>query len=125
MRKYSVFMKWLCVFTGVPLLLFMAACSDCTSCKISQPTASVPLCGAAGVALNSTITATFSEAMDPSSINGTSFRVTGPGTTVVPGSVTYSATTNVATFTPASNLTFNTTYLISIGRPAVSSLGVV
>ena len=124
MRKYRVITKWLCLFAIVPFLLFMASCSDCTSCKVSQPTASIPLCGAAGVALNSTVTAAFSEAMDPSSINGTSFKVTGPGTTAVPGTVAYNATNYVATFTPASNLAFDTTYLITITSAARSSLGV-
>ena len=96
MRKYRVISKWVCLFAVVPFLLFMAACSDCTSCKVAQPTASIPLCGAANVAVNSTVTATFSEAMEPSSINGTSFFVTGPGTTVVPGSVVYNGANNVA-----------------------------
>ena len=124
MCKYRVITKWLCLFAIVPFLLFMAACSDCTSCKVSQPTASIPLCGATGVAVNSTVTAAFSEAMDPASINGTSFMVTGPGTTAVPGTVAYNAANYVATFTPASNLAFNTTFLITITSAARSSVGV-
>ena len=91
MPKYIVNTKWLWIFAVVPFALFMAACSDCTSCKVSQPTASIPLCGAAGVAVNSTVTATFSEAMEPSSINGTSFMLTGPGTTAVAGTVVFEA----------------------------------
>jgi len=124
MRKYRVVTKWLCFLAVLPFLFFMAACSDCTSCKIAQPTASIPLCGAVGVAVNSTVTANFSEAMNPASINGTSFVVTGPGTTAVAGTVAYNAANFAATFTPASNLAFNTKFNITITSAATSSLGV-
>lgn len=126
MRKHKVNTKWLWFLALVPLVLFMAGCSDCTSCTVPRPTvtASVPICGATGVAVNSRITATFSEAMDPASINGTSFTVTGPGTTAVAGTVAYDVPSRVATFTPASNLAFNTLFSVTIGTAARSALGV-
>jgi ketosteroid isomerase-like protein len=58
----------------------------------------VPANLAPAVVVNTPISATFSEAMDPTTINGTTFKVTGPGVTPVAGVVSYSGTT--ATFTP-------------------------
>lgn len=66
-----------------------------------------PANAATNVATSSMITATFSEPMLPSSINATSFVVTG-----VTGLVTYSGST--AIFTPASALAADTTYNVMI-----------
>ncbi len=68
-----------------------------------------PLDLATNVALNSTINATFSEAMEPSSISTGSFTVAG-----VTGLVTYNAISRVATFTPSSNLAPGTTYTATV-----------
>ena len=124
MRKNMLNTKWFWLLAFMPLVLFMAGCSDCTSCTVPRPTvtATIPICGAVNVALNSSITATFSEAMDPASINATTFTVTGPGTTAVAGSIAYAS--GVATFTPASSLAFNTTYTVNISTAAKSVLGV-
>jgi len=58
-----------------------------------------------GASSGATVTATFSEPMDPATINATTFslRVFGSGASI-PGSVTYNTTTRVAEFTPASAL---------------------
>ncbi len=56
-----------------------------------------PVNNATGVVLNKVISATFSEAMNPSTINATSFTLM-LGATIVPGVVTYSGST--AFFTP-------------------------
>jgi hypothetical protein len=66
---------------------------------------------ATGVLINKKITATFSEAMDPLTINGTSYTLK-QGTTTVQGSVSYAGTT--ATFSPSSNLASLTTYTATI-----------
>ncbi len=133
MRKYNVYKKWMWLLVAVPLVvsllplvLIMASCSKCTDCTVPKPTvtAFMPICGSTGVALNSKITATFSEAMDPSSINGTTFTVTGPGTTAVAGTVAYDASSMVATFTPTSSLAYNTVYSITISAAVRTSLGV-
>jgi hypothetical protein len=58
----------------------------------------VPAAGASTVAVNTTISATFSEAMNAATINAATFTVTGPGATPIAGTVTYTGTT--ATFTP-------------------------
>ena len=70
-----------------------------------------PVPYAYAVALNSAITATFSTAMDPLTVTGTSFTLIG-GATPVSGSVTYSGST--ATFTPSASLTTNTVYRATI-----------
>ena len=65
-------------------------------------TAVVPLNAAVGVAINTKITATFSEDMAPATITGTTFTVvnTTLGGTALAGNVTYDATSRTATFTP-------------------------
>ena len=65
---------------------------------------------ATNVPLNQVITVTFNEEMDPSTINSSSFIVTGAST--IAGTLTYSGVT--ATFTPSVNLTPNTTYVVRI-----------
>ena len=65
---------------------------------------------ATNVPLNQVITVTFNEEMNPSTINSTSFIVTGAST--IGGTITYSGVT--ATFTPTGNLTTNTTYVVRI-----------
>jgi hypothetical protein len=64
-----------------------------------------------GVALNQKIAATFSKTMDASTITTATFTLM-QGTTSVSGLVFYSGTT--AVFSPASNLTANTTYTATI-----------
>ncbi|MBC8017340.1 MAG: Ig-like domain-containing protein, partial [Verrucomicrobia bacterium] len=74
-----------------------------TAADTILPTVSstVPVSAATGVATNSSVTATFSEAMDPSTITiPATFTVKQGATTVVPGTVTYSGVT--AVFTPTS-----------------------
>ncbi len=69
-----------------------------------QVTATTPAPGATAVALNAVISATFSKAMNPTTINATTFTVTQSGGAAVPGNVTYTASGSVATFTPKSPL---------------------
>ncbi|MBC7947790.1 MAG: Ig-like domain-containing protein [Chitinophagaceae bacterium] len=66
---------------------------------------------ATGVALNKRITATFSEQMNPLTINATTFTLK-QGLIIVAGSVTYAGAT--ATFTPTSDLVANSTYTATI-----------
>jgi len=73
------------------------------------------------VIINSTVTATFSEAMSAASINTATFTVAGPGGTAVAGAVTYSGT--VATFTPSAFLAYGTIYTATITTGATSSGG--
>jgi hypothetical protein len=75
-----------------------------------------PANGAIGVNPATTVTAVFSEAIDPTTINGNTFQLLGPGqsgsetNTVVPATVTYTAATQTATLTPTSALAASTNY---------------
>jgi hypothetical protein len=73
-----------------------------------------------GVAVNSSISATFSKAMDPATITGSTFTIK-QGTTSVGGTVTYAGTT--ATFTPSSNLVLNMNYTATITTGAKDLAG--
>jgi len=91
----------------------------------TKPTiiSTTPTGGAAGVATNQAVSATFSEAMDPTTINATTFTLTGPGGIAVPGLVTYAAIANTATFTPTSNLSPNTVYTATVTTGATDLAG--
>jgi hypothetical protein len=73
-------------------------------------TSFTPASGATGVARSTTVTATFSRAMDAASLNTSSFTLKGPGGVAVPATVSYNTTTKVVTLTPSSALAANTTY---------------
>lgn len=81
----------------------------------------VPAAGATAVALNTVVSATFSRPMDPTTINGTTFTLTGPGITPVPGVVTYAGST--ATFTPATALAGGTLFTATITTGATDPTG--
>jgi hypothetical protein len=74
-------------------------------------TLTVPANGATGVAINSSVSATFSEAMNPLTITNLIFTLKR-GTTTVSGTVSYSGVT--AVFTPTSPLDYSTTYTATI-----------
>jgi hypothetical protein len=71
----------------------------------------IPLNNATGIARNAGIVLTFSEAMDPLTINTSTFTLM-QGTTPVVGTVAYSGKT--ATFTPSTILEASTTYTATI-----------
>jgi hypothetical protein len=83
-----------------------------------------PLAGAVNVASNTTVTATFSEAMAAATINGAAFTLTGPGTTAVAATVSYAAATRTATLTPTAALAAGTLYTATIksGATGVTDL---
>src|ERR1700682_698766 len=82
-----------------------APCPPPTVTAVTPPNGSTLVC--ANTAL---ITATFSHAMNPTTINTTTFRLTGPGATSVSGTVSYVAATRIATFTPTATLAVSTTF---------------
>jgi hypothetical protein len=84
-------------------------------------TSNVPVLNATDVAINIAPEFTFSEAMEPSTINATTVLLT-KGTTAVVGAVSY--TDNKATFTPTAELAFNTLYTASVSIGAKSATGV-
>ena len=80
----------------------------------------VPTNNSTAIALNSKVTATFSEAMNVTTINATNFTLK-QGSTAITGTVAYSGTT--ATFTPAVNLAANTVYTGAITTGAKDAAG--
>lgn len=85
----------------------------------------VPATGAGSVATNTSITATFSEPMDPATFSTTSFTLTGPGVTPVTGTVSYAVATQIATFTPTTPLILatNTQYTATVNTAATDLAG--
>ena len=83
-------------------------------------TSTIPLNLATGVAIGNKLSATFSEAMNASTITALTFTL-AQGTTPVSGAVTYSGTT--ATFGPTSNLASNTVYTATITTGAKDPSG--
>jgi hypothetical protein len=99
-----------------------------TGCGREQAPATLPLVvsvtpanGATAVPVASLITATFNKAMNPTSINTSSFAVIGPAGASVTGTVTYSGTT--ATFTPATPLAPSSMYTATISTGATDAIG--
>jgi hypothetical protein len=79
-----------------------------------------PVSGATGVAVSSAVTVTFTEAMDASTLTGTTFTVAAGGT-AVPGTVGCSGAT--ATFTPTGNLSASTSYSATVTTGAEDLAG--
>jgi hypothetical protein len=94
-----------------------------TACAAPTVISVAPPNGATGICPNSLVTATFSEAMKSSTINTTTFKLTGPGLTPVTGVVTYVASSNVATFTPTNPLALSTAYTATITTGAQDLAG--
>ena len=91
---------------------------------VAAPTAptvisTVPLNLAVGVPINQAVTATFSEAMDPVTINSATFTLTVTGGAAVNGVITYVPAGSTATFTPFSHLLYNTNYTATITTGAM------
>ena len=91
---------------------FTTAANGCnpppTVLSVTPPNASTLVCP------NTIVTATFSQPMNPSSVDGSTFTLTGPGAAPVAGQVTYDASSHTAIFTPASSLALSTLYTATI-----------
>ncbi len=100
---------------------FTTAANGCnpppTVVSVTPPNASGTVCP------NTIVTATFSEAMNPSSLDGSTVTLTGPGAAPVAGQVTYDASSDTAVFTPTSSLTLSTLYTATITTGAQDMFG--
>lgn len=115
------------IFSLVAMVLlgvFMNSCSsdDDSNNEILNPTvkSSAPLNNDSDVARNAVVSVTFSEAMDPATINTTTFTLK-QGATTVAGLVDYSGVT--ATFTAKGTLVATTDYKATITTAAKSTKG--
>jgi len=95
----------------------MPATTDTTAPTVSS---TIPIVSAGGVAINSAITAIFSEAMNPLTIINAHFSLK-QGDTPVPGTVSYSKVS--AIFIPTNKLTINTPYTATITTGAKDTAG--
>lgn len=106
-------------------LLIVAALGSCNSDDnpVKTPTAGVtnPENNVSSVPRNQAIEITFSEQMDPATINSSTF-ILMQGTTAVPGVVSYSG--NTAIFTPAASLSAGVQYTATVSTGAKNMAGV-
>jgi hypothetical protein len=77
-------------------------------------TATTPAAGATNVSTSTAVTARFSEAMDATTINATTFELRNAGGTLVSASITYDPTSLTATLTPSSPLAGSATYTATV-----------
>jgi len=92
---------------------------------VTAPTMSfkIPAQAATNVALDSILTATFNEAMDPLTITTDNFTLQCPALTSISGTVGYGSNGTVATFTPTSNLPPSTNCTATITTEAADLAG--
>ena len=105
---------------AVILIVSMLSCKKDSTGGGPKVLSANPSQSQTGVARNNDIEFTFSEAMDPSTINNSTFTVM-QGSTVVPGTVVYSGTK--ATFTPTTVLAPGTSYTATITTGAKNLAG--
>jgi hypothetical protein len=93
---------------------------------VAQPTvlSTTPASGAAGVRIGQVLSATFSKAMNAATITQSTFTLTAAGGASIGGAVLYTATGSVASFTPNTNLAYNTVYTATITIGATDTTGV-
>ncbi|MDO8988887.1 MAG: ice-binding family protein [Sideroxyarcus sp.] len=101
---------------------FTAAAVDAVSPTVTLES---PADLATAVPLNSTVNATFSEAMDQATISTTTFtlQTTSPLGPVLAGAVTYDAVNNIAILTPSVNLAGSTQYTATVTTGAMDLAG--
>ncbi|MBI5070058.1 MAG: DUF3494 domain-containing protein [Deltaproteobacteria bacterium] len=119
------------LFGGAAALILLALSSACGGSSSTEhpagpaaPTvlSTTPANGAIDVARNGSVSATFSEAMDPASLTGATFTLTsGAAATPVAGTVAYANSRVV--FRPAAQLESNGSYTATITTGATSAAG--
>ena len=84
----------------------------------------IPVNGVTGVALNGTVTATFSETINAATLTNASFTLTGPGPSdVLSGTVTYDVASRTARFSPSQALKNFTIYTAKISTGVTDAAG--
>src|SRR5262249_12431388 len=73
-------------------------------------TSVAPANGATGVSVTTSVTATFSEAIDPTTVNTNTFELRTAANALVPASVSYDSSSQTATLTPTTALAYSATY---------------
>jgi hypothetical protein len=86
--------------------------------------ATTPAAGATGVATSVAPTATFSRAMDATTITASSFTLTPNGGSAVAATVSYNSGANTATLTPSAALAVSTTYTAKLDATVKAADGI-
>jgi hypothetical protein len=89
-----------------------------TVTSVTPPDLSVEVCPNTAI-----VSATFSKAMDPTTITTSTFTLTGPGATSVDGAVAYVVSSNIATFTPTASLALSTQFTATITTGVADTFG--
>jgi hypothetical protein len=126
MRRYYNHKSWSIAFLLLIFSFGTGCCNPGANPDLIPPTviSVIPVAAAASVCPGLPVTATFSLAMNSTSINSATFTLTGPGTTPVAGVVTYTASSETATFTPSSALALGTLYTATITTGATDEYGI-
>jgi ice-binding like protein/Big-like domain-containing protein len=128
MRKLKVSKIWIPAFL---LAVLVVGCSDPDKNagagnpgdQLTPPTV-VSVSPPDGACLTTPVTATFSKAMNPATINTTTFTLAGPnGASSVAGAVSLDSTGLVATFQPTSALTGGAAYVATITTGVADTFG--
>src|SRR3984885_14838547 len=123
MKEYETSKTWVRSFTTILFLgIFLCGCGrEQTVSPVPVVVSTAPANGATAVPVAQVISATFNQAMDPTTINAATFLVTGPGAVMVNGVVISSGTPQ--NFTPNALLAPNTPYTATITTGAANPAG--
>jgi hypothetical protein len=121
------------VISAFLLAVAMTGCGDEKSAAAGNPgdpltlptvTSVTPLDASPSICSTTAIvSATFSKAMNPATLNVTTFTLTGTSGASVTGQVSYNSSTNIATFTPAGPLAASTIFTATITTGAKDTFG--
>lgn len=109
----------------------LVACNDSSNRSSNSPVAATPLtvtstgpaADAVGVAPNTLVTATFSEAINAATLDAFSFTVAAVGEMAIDGAITVDTESNTGIFKPSANLTSGILYKATITTAVESSTG--
>ncbi|MGH7741083.1 MAG: DUF4082 domain-containing protein, partial [Candidatus Eiseniibacteriota bacterium] len=90
--------------------------SDVSTPDVTPPTvlSISPAAGATGISNATSVTATFSEALDPSTLGNSTFYLTGPGGATIPATVSWQAAADLAVLSPSIPLSFSSLYTATL-----------
>ena len=97
--------QWQCAGRGFYLVIHHRGRYHATDGDLGQP-----LAGATGVAATTAVNAVFSEPVNPTTVNRSTFQLFGPGNSLVAATVTYTSGSKTATLQPNAALASSTTY---------------
>ena len=125
--------NYMACFTALLLLSFATGCCNPNKSPSAGPgaqqtpptvTSVTPLGNNIAVCPDITVvTATFSKAMNPATINTSTFTVIGPSGASVAGKVSYASATDIATFAPSASLAPSTKFTATITTGATDTYG--